>query len=163
MVMAETALSTSPKAVWIRCTTCLTVSPLRSPAIRTLESRISPTGLVPGRSVSRLAVADDLLHIRSELGIHHGFIAEFLCVGLGEGDGLGEEATAERRCGAQEGDGRSVRFDEDLLSAADAGEQCREIANGFGFGDANHRHSNDHTAFAANELRLEIGRASCRE
>src|ERR1039458_3211681 len=91
MVMAETALSTSPKAVWIRCTTCLTVSPLRSPAIRTLESRISPTGLVPGRSVSRLAVADDLLHIRSELGIHHGFIAEFLCVGLGEGDGLGEE------------------------------------------------------------------------
>src|SRR5579863_3809221 len=114
MLMAERALSVSPWAARTRWITCLTVSRRRSPAMRMLESRISPKASVPCRRIARLAVADDLFQIGGELRVHHRLEAHLFRMGFGKCDGFREQASARLDGHAQHHGGRSFFLDDDL-------------------------------------------------
>ena len=88
MLTEESATSVSPQATCTRWNIYLTVSPRRSLAIRMVVSRIRPNRSFPFCPVARSTIADALLNIGSEISIHHGLVAEFFGMRLGERDGF---------------------------------------------------------------------------
>lgn len=71
--------------------------------------------------IGRRAISDDLFKIICKLSIHHGLIAEFFRMSLGQSDDFRRETS--RAAGRWLNDGHRIRtrFNHDLVSSADTG------------------------------------------